>query len=53
MLCPDSVEGDQCIPKFKFLAVKETTGSTFSYDGIIGLAPNIEDNGISYMEALS
>lgn len=39
------------MPEFKFLAIKESAGA-FKYDGIVGLAPNLEENGISYVEAL-
>lgn len=41
-----------CLQKFKFIAVKSQSGEPFKYDGTVGLAPNIAENGISFLEAL-
>lgn len=44
-------EEELCVNKFDFFAIMKQEGLSGS-DGILGLAPNIPENGPSYVEAL-
>jgi hypothetical protein len=50
------IEGSSCVDNFEFFVIKnqtdETRNSIMRTDGVIGLAPDREDNGPSFLASL-